>query len=43
MRIPEISVSRIHANIKFEKDNFYIEDNGSKYGSLVLIQKDFNI
>jgi len=37
MRVPEISVSRNHANIKFEKDNFYIEDNGSKYGTLVLI------
>ena len=24
-------------NTKFEKNNFYIEDNGSKYGTLVLI------
>ena len=41
MRVPEISVSRNHATIYFENGNFYIDDTNSKYGTLVLIQKDF--
>jgi len=41
MRIPEISVSRCHSDITYENGNFYLNDNSSKYGTLVLIQKDF--
>ena len=37
MRIPEISVSRCHANITYSKGNFFLNDNSSKYGTLVLI------
>jgi len=36
LRIPDISVSRIHAFLKQDIDgNFYIEDNQSKFGTLV--------
>jgi hypothetical protein len=41
MRIPEISVSRNHANITYSNGHFYLQDNASKYGSLVLVQRDF--
>jgi len=37
VRISDISVSRCHALIKYEKDGFYLEDNNSKFGTLVLV------
>jgi len=48
IRITDISVSRCHAVIKLEKGSFYIEDNNSKFGTLVYVRKplplmgDFN-
>jgi pSer/pThr/pTyr-binding forkhead associated (FHA) protein len=41
LRVNDISVSRVHAKIKFEKDNgrFLLEDNTSKFGTLVLINE----
>lgn len=39
IRIPDISVSRCHAAIKFEKNMFFIEDNASKFGTLVLMKE----
>lgn len=39
LRINDISVSRIHAFIKLENGVFYLEDNQSKFGTLVLINK----
>lgn len=39
VRVTDISVSRVHAIIKkSQKGYFYIEDNHSKFGSLVLIR-----
>ena len=38
IRIPDISVSRCHAAIKYEKNMFFIEDNASKFGTLVLMK-----
>ncbi len=35
IRITDISVSRFHAILKCGKDGFVIEDNGSKFGTLV--------
>ena len=35
IRIVDISVSRNHAAIKRKVDGFYIEDNKSKFGTLV--------
>jgi hypothetical protein len=35
VRISDISVSRCHAMIKYRDDGFYIEDNNSKFGTIV--------
>jgi len=39
LRINDISVSRCHAKIKLEKGKFMLEDNQSKFGTLVLIKQ----
>lgn len=39
MRVPDISVSRYHANITFKDDHFYLQDNTSKFGTLILMSK----
>jgi len=39
LRINDISVSRLHAMIKFKNGKFLLEDNVSKFGTLVLINK----
>jgi len=38
VRVSDISVSRCHALVKYNEDNgrFYLEDNLSKFGTLVL-------
>jgi len=38
IRTTDISVSRFHALLKYNKGNFYIEDNNSKFGTLVLLR-----
>ena len=38
IRLTDFSVSRIHCLINIENNNVYLEDNNSKYGTLVLIQ-----
>jgi len=38
IRINDISVSRCHAFIKMENGHFYLEDNSSKFGTLVLVK-----
>ena len=38
MRINDISVSRCHAIIKCKSDGFYIEDNTSKFGTIILLK-----
>ena len=38
VRVNDISVSRTHAIIKFRDNNFLIEDNNSKFGTLVLVK-----
>ena len=35
LRISDVSVSRSHATINFSAGNFFIEDNGSKFGTLI--------
>lgn len=35
IKIPDISVSRCHALIHYKDGNFYVEDNSSKFGTLV--------
>jgi len=38
IRISDISVSRLHARIKYHGDNFYLEDYNSKFGTLVQVE-----
>lgn len=39
LRINDISVSRCHTKIKFERGKFLLEDNQSKFGTLVLVKQ----
>jgi len=43
VRISDISVSRIHSKIYFKDNQFYLEDCGSKFGSLVLAKEPVEI
>jgi pSer/pThr/pTyr-binding forkhead associated (FHA) protein len=36
VRVCDISVSRCHALIKYNKGKYYLEDNLSKFGTLVI-------
>lgn len=38
IRVSDISVSRYHARIKFQEGKFMLEDNTSKFGTLVMIK-----
>jgi hypothetical protein len=39
MKIADISVSRVHSYIRFEGKSLIIEDNGSKFGTMVKVNK----
>ncbi|CDW76485.1 zinc finger c3hc4 fha domain-containing protein [Stylonychia lemnae] len=41
VRVNDISVSRCHAIIKYKPEGFYIEDNKSKFGTLVLLKESY--
>lgn len=43
IRITDISVSRTHSHINYNSGNFYVADNNSKFGTLVLVQQPFEI
>ncbi len=43
MRVNDISVSRLHATIKFKDNSFVLKDKVSKFGTLVLIRKTLPI
>lgn len=43
VRINDISVSRCHAIIKCKQDGFYIEDNTSKFGTIILLKKKLRL
>ena len=43
LRINDISVSRCHAFIKFDNNKFYLSDNMSKFGTLVLIRNKLRL
>lgn len=44
MRVTDISVSRIHAFIRKDTDgHFYLEDNESKFGTLVQLQRPIHL
>ena len=39
MRIPDVSISRYHATIRFIDGKFTLEDHNSKFGTLVALRK----
>ncbi len=41
VRINDISVSRVHAILKYKEDGFYLEDNVSKFGTIVLLKEKY--
>lgn len=43
LRISDISVSRIHAFLKFENNKFLIFDNDSKFGTLIKLKKPYQV
>jgi pSer/pThr/pTyr-binding forkhead associated (FHA) protein len=43
MKIADISVSRVHAFIRINKGNLTLEDNGSKFGTLVKMKGPHNL
>jgi len=43
VREADISVSRLHATIRVDEDGFWINDNSSKYGTLVLMRDNIKI
>ena len=42
-RISDISVSRVHAHLKFENGKFTVYDNDSKFGTLILLTNNYPI
>lgn len=43
VRISDISVSRLHGLLKFNDGNLILEDNNSKFGTLVRISKSVKV
>lgn len=43
IRISDISVSRFHAMIRFENNEFYLQDNTSKFGTLVAAKDEIEL
>ena len=41
VNIPDLSVSRFHSFLFIERNRVFLEDGGSKFGSLVLIQNPY--
>eukprot|EP00927_Polykrikos_kofoidii_P051988 TRINITY_DN4575_c0_g3_i1.p1 TRINITY_DN4575_c0_g3~~TRINITY_DN4575_c0_g3_i1.p1 ORF type:complete len:433 (-),score=70.09 TRINITY_DN4575_c0_g3_i1:67-1365(-) len=39
VRIADVSISRCHATIRFHRGHFWLEDNNSKFGTLVAMKK----
>ena len=38
LRYNDISMSRVHAKISFENGKWFLQDNDSKFGTLVLVK-----
>lgn len=43
MKIADISVSRTHSYLKVKDNKLVVEDNGSKFGTLVKIQRPLEV
>ena len=40
VELSDLSISRVHSKISFEEGQFYLEDNDSKYGTLVKFEEE---
>jgi len=43
VRINDISISRVHAIVKFQDGAFYLEDNDSKFGTIMLLKDKYRL
>lgn len=43
MVVKDISISRVHSEITLENNGFFLRDNFSKFGTLVLLKRDIEI
>lgn len=43
VRLNDISVSRVHSVLSYKNNKFYIQDNKSKFGTLVKLCKEINL
>jgi hypothetical protein len=43
MKIADISVSRTHSFVRIQNGKICVEDNGSKFGTLVKIQRPLDL
>ena len=43
VKIPDISVSRVHARFHYRNGQFFVEDNNSKFGSLIRAKEPIKI
>lgn len=43
LRVSDISVSRVHGIIKYIDNKFFLEDNISKFGTLVLVKNKITL
>ena len=43
LRVNDISVSRLHADMRFENDEFIVQDRQSKFGTLVKFKDEVEI
>lgn len=43
IRISDISVSRCHTKIKLGSEGFFVEDNKSKFGTLVRVREGLTV
>ena len=43
LRLPDITVSRIQSSISFTEGEFWIKDEGSKFGTLILLQRTVEV
>ena len=43
VKVTDISVSRFHAEMRYDKGKFYLKDNNSKFGTLVKFRTEFEL
>jgi pSer/pThr/pTyr-binding forkhead associated (FHA) protein len=43
LRISDISVSRVHALLKYKDGRFLVFDNESKFGTLIYLNRNYQI